>query len=368
MIYLNNAATSWPKAPGLSRAVADAVEGPPGDAGRSTGGGSGLDGCRARLSRLLGAAEPQRIILTANATQALNIALLGFPWKPGDTVITTQAEHNSVLRPLYRLKKLGIINYIALPVSPDGRVCMDVWVSAMREYRPRMAVFTHASNASGAVNDALALARSAKEESAAAVLIDASQTAGVLPVTPDIWGVDMAVFTGHKYLLGPQGTGGLYAAPGVRLDPVYTGGTGIHSDEDEMPTQLPMRLEAGTGNEHSFAGLSFALEYQDRCPVDMDEILPRLHRLEEGMISIGMKVIAVDGVRTPVVSAVSPAYPSGIVGEMLASSYDIICRTGLHCAPLYPDIPGGTLRLSLSRFTTDDEIDETLEALREIHT
>lgn len=366
MIYLNNAATSWPKAPGLAQAMAEALERLPGDAGRSTGGGSGAAHCRAALAELLGGVMPNRVVLTSNATQALNIALLGFPWKPGDIVFTTQAEHNSVLRPLYRLKKLGVIDYIALPVSSDGRVCEDHWIRAIAEHRPRMAVFTHASNASGAVNDVPALARAAKD-AGAAVLIDASQTAGLLPVTPDAWGADFVAFTGHKYLLGPQGTGALYVAPGVRLDPVFTGGTGIHSDEDEMPNQLPLRLEAGTFNEHSFAGLAFALEYQNSHPADMNALLSRLRRLEEGMTEMGMSVVKVDGVRTPVVSAKSPIYPPGVIGEILASSYDIICRTGLHCAPLYPDIPEGTVRFSISRFTTDDEIDETLEALREIH-
>lgn len=367
MIYLNNAATSWPKAPGVSEAVAGALLSPPGEGGRATAGGAGMAPCRTLLAGLLGIASPLSVVLACNATHALNIALLGFPWRRGDRVLTTSAEHNSVLRPLYRLKKLGFIDdYTALPTEPDGRVSPEAWARALDEIRPRLAVFTHASNASGAVNDAAALTGLAKA-AGAAVLVDASQTVGLLPVTPEAWGADLLAFTGHKYLLGPQGTGGLYVGPGVCLDPVYTGGTGVRSDEDEMPPALPSRLEAGTGNEPSFAGLAAAICYQNENPPDLGAISALLSRFEAGLREIGMAPIEVSGPRTPVISAVSPKYPPSHIGEMLASSFDIVCRTGLHCAPLYPGIPGGTVRFSLSRFTTEEEIDETLEALGEIH-
>lgn len=365
MIYLNQAATSWPKAPGVSQAVAEAISAAPGDGRRATVGGAGTHHCRALLAELLGVASPRSVVLTANATHALNIALLGFPWRPGDRVVTTQAEHNSVLRPLYRLKKLGILDYTVLPVGRDGRVDAHVWARALREAKPRLAVFTHASNVSGAVNDAAALTRAAKD-AGAAVLVDASQTIGLLPVTPQVWGADMAAFTGHKYLLGPQGTGGLYVGPEVCLSAVYTGGTGVRSDEDEMPENLPERLEAGTGNEPSFAGLAAAISYQKSNPPDMGAISSLLHRFEIGLRNLGMETIEVAGPRTPVISAVSGKYPPNLIGEMLASGFDIVCRTGLHCAPLYPNTPGGTVRFSLSRFTTHEEIDDTLQALWEI--
>lgn len=366
MIYLNNAATSWPKAPNVAQTVAEAISAPPLGGGRATVSGDGCTNCRRLLAELLACSDPRRIILTANATHGLNAALLGFPWKRGDRVITTQAEHNSVLRPLYRLKKMGILDYTVLPTGRDGRVDPQTWLSALSEIKPRMAVFTHASNVSGAVNDAIALTRAAKE-AGAAVLVDASQTIGLLPVEPEVWGADLLAFTGHKYLLGPQGTGGLYVGPGIWLEPIYTGGTGVRSDEDEMPEELPGRLEAGTGNEQAFAGLAAAITYQNEHPLDMGAVLTLVHRFENGLRGMGMDVTQVTGARTPVISALSPTYSSDLVGEMLSSGFDIVCRTGLHCAPLYPKVPGGTVRFSLSRFTTHEEIDETLQALWEIH-
>lgn len=366
MIYLNNAATSWPKAPGVAEAVAAAIAAvPSGDSRATAHGYARTPDCRAMLASLLGVNDSRRIILTANATQALNIAILGFPWRRGDMVITTKAEHNSVLRPLYSLKKRGIIDYIALPVEEDGRVSPAVWESALETLRPRLAIFTHASNASGAVNDARLLCAGAKAHGAA-VLVDASQTMGLLPVSPAEWGADMVAFTGHKYLLGPQGTGGLYAGPDIMLEPVYSGGTGIRSDEDEMPGELPIRLEAGTGNVHSFAGLAAAIDYAVNNPLDFEGLNSNVLQFEEGIKRAGMSVLAVSGMRTPVIAATSPLYSSGVLGEIL-SGYDIICRTGLHCAPMYPDLPGGTIRFSMSRFTTTGEIDQVIEALKEVH-
>ena len=366
MIYLNNAATSWPKAPGVAEAVSNSLIHLPGDENRASAEiSSGASDCRGLLASLLGVSDPRRLVLTSNATQALNIAMLGFPWKRGDRVLTTQAEHNSVLRPLYHLKKQGIIDYIVLPVEADGSVDPIKWKEALGEIKPRLVVFTHASNASGAVNNAAMLSALAKD-AGAFVLIDASQTLGLIPVAPAKWGADMLAFTGHKYLLGPQGTGGLYISSELELAPVFTGGTGIHSDQDEMPLALPMRLEAGTGNSHSFAGLSAAIKYTENNPVDLSALFARLTRLEAGLSLAGMKPIKVQGTRTPVVAAVSPLYSADVLGEIL-SGFDIICRTGLHCAPFYPNISGGTIRFSLSRFTTDEEINQTIDALREVH-
>lgn len=365
MIYLNNAATSYPKPPAVARAVCAALEAPPQGHDRATGGPESHPDCRTALARLLGCAA-ERVILTANATHALNLALLGYAWKPGDVVLTTAAEHNSVLRPLYYLQKWGRLRYEVLPVGPDGRVQLQQWASALARLKPRMAVFTHASNVSGAVQDALALCAFAKE-AGADVLVDASQTAGLLPLTPAAWGADLVAFTGHKYLLGPQGTGGLYVGPGVELRPVLTGGTGVRSDEDEMPPQLPGRLEAGTGNGPSFAGLAAALDYAWQNPLDAARLLGYTVRLEDGLRRIGMTVLPVAGPRTPVLSAVSPIYDAETLGEILAASYEIVCRTGLHCAPHYPNMPGGTVRFSLSRFTTDAQVEQTITALKEIH-
>lgn len=365
MIYLNNAATSYPKAPGVSDAVARALDAPPGGDGRSTDRRDAAADCRGLLAARLGC-DARRVVLTANATHGLNLALLGFPWRRGDVVLTTAAEHNSVLRPLYYLKKRGVLDYVVLPVGSDGRVAVADWADALRRLRPRLAVFTHASNVSGAVHDAAALCALAKE-AGAFVLVDAAQTMGLLPVTPMQWQADLVAFTGHKYLLGPQGTGGLYVADGCPLEPVFTGGTGVRSDEDEMPPQLPGRLEAGTGNGPSLAGLAAALDYAAANPLDFTALCASAARLEDGLRRVGLRILEVPGQRTPVISAVSPAYDAQALGEILASCYDIVCRTGLHCAPHYPAMPGGTVRFSLSRFTGDGEIDEAIAALEEIH-
>ncbi len=365
MIYLNNAATSFPKAPGTAQAVAMALETPPQDVSRSTASERTGHDCRALLAEWLGCGRGD-VVLTPNATFGLNTALLGFPWNRGDVVVTTRAEHNSVLRPLYQLKKRGVIDYVELPVQPDGRVALHDWKAAMAKYKPRLAVFTHASNASGAVNDARALTREASAVGAS-VLVDASQTMGLIPVAPVEWGADMVAFTGHKYLLGPTGTGGLYVRKGLTLEPVFTGGTGVRSDEDDMPLEMPLRLEAGTGNEASFAGLAASLRYARENPLEPAHFLRLLSGLEEGIHRAGMEYIEVRGPRTPIVAAWSPVYRSEILGEMLALSFDIICRAGLHCAPHYPAVQGGTVRFSLSRFTTEEEIEAVCDALWAIH-
>lgn len=366
MIYLNNAATSWPKASGVADALAAAINSPPEGAGRANIGVGGEADCRELLARLLSVSDPRRIIYASNATHALNMAILGFPWRPDDVAVTTAAEHNSVLRPLHLLQKQGkIAKYVVLPVDEAGRVPAQEWREAMSGIRPRLAAFTHASNVSGAVNDAQTMTAEAHAVGAC-VLVDASQTIGLIPVKPELWGADLLALTGHKYLLGPQGTGALYVGPETGLDPVFSGGTGIHSDEYEMPRELPLRLEAGTGNSHSFAGLKAALEWAEANPLDQTRLHSLDDRIEATLTGFGYRPIRVKNPRTPIIAFTSPRYSAEDIGEMLYCSYGIVCRTGLHCAPGYPDC-GGTVRLSLSRFTTDIEIDELLFALREIH-
>lgn len=370
MIYMNNAATSYPKPYGVVQAVSERIGSLPGAAGRAVyGGGKTQISCRRRIADLLKIENENRIVYTSNATAALNIGILGFPWRKGDVVITTEAEHNSVLRPLYRLKKQGVIDYHILPVGQDGRVSMETWKMALSEFHPRMAVFTHASNVTGAVHDVRELT-AIMSTANCKVFLDASQSLGIVPVYPEEWGVDLVAFTGHKYMLGPQGTGGLYVAESVDLEPVFTGGTGIHSDQDEMPETLPLRLEAGTPNEPSFEGLNAALEWQEKHPVCLESIVKYINEIQDQLLRWGYRVVTVEGVRTPVISFASPVYLPDELGEILYGSYDIICRVGLHCAPKILKGIGaeaeGTVRISLSRFTTREEVDVLLEALEEI--
>lgn len=370
MIYLNNSATSYPKPPAFADAWAKTTGKIPGHGVRSTYRDAKEDiSCRQRIAKMLGIDDSRQIIYAQNATHALNMGLLGFPWAQGDVVLTSRAEHNSVLRPLYFLQKKGIIRYYELDTDRSGRLDMDVYREALKTLHPRMVVITHASNVTGAVNDISVIAGEAKK-AGAAVFLDAAQTAGLIPVQPALWGVDMAALTGHKYLLGPQGTGALYVSHDIALEPVYTGGTGIHSDLDEMPGEYPIRLEAGTQNEQGMEVLGEMLAWAEDNPLHLQQILDFSYMLEDTLKELGCSVIPVSGSRTPVVTFTSPDYSPSDIGDMLSGSFDIICRTGLHCAPhIFPCIDAGkegTVRFSLSRFTTRTEVLEVTSALKEI--
>ncbi|MDR1084528.1 MAG: aminotransferase class V-fold PLP-dependent enzyme [Deltaproteobacteria bacterium] len=370
VIYMNNAATAWPKAPGTAEAVAEKIDVVSVHPGR--GGFEAEDpesDCRQLLANLMAVNDPARIILTSNATDALNIALQGFRFNPEDLVLTTVAEHNSVLRPLHYMKKLKNIKVAYVEVDRSGRVKPDKWAKALKRYKPQLAVFTHASNVTGSVNPVEEMAGLAKEVGAA-VLLDASQTLGLIEVLPRKWSVDMVAFTGHKYLLGPPGTGGLYIGPEVDLEPVLVGGTGILSELEEMPPALPFRYEAGTPNTPSFAGLAHALSWQRENPAPIKEILDRAGRLASGLSALRAQVTSWNGQHTPVVSFTLPGWPTEDIGEMLQMSFNVVCRTGLHCAPLVhkylSDEAGGTIRFSLSRFNTDTEVDYVISSIGRI--
>lgn len=368
LIYMNNAATSWPKPACVSQAVSEALLLPPGSMHR--GGMDSFDvfdAVRSHLAPLMGISDPSRIALGANATWGLNLAIFGFPFQPGDTVVTTKAEHNSVLRPLYALEQKGLIHVQYVDTDETGRVSLQDWEGCLQDYRTRLAIFTHASNVTGAVNDAAAMTAAAKAVNAR-VLIDASQTLGWLTLTAEAWGADMVAFTGHKYLLGPQGTGGLWVRDDLTLQPHLLGGTGIQSDLDTMPEQMPLHLEAGTGNEPSFYGLLSALQWREANPPDISSCTHRLNRLRQGLNKAGARVIVPSGECTPVVSFTLPGESAADAGFMLQESCGIICRTGLHCAPKIFSclkVPE-TVRLSLSRFTTAEEIDQVIAAVEDI--
>ena len=364
-IYLNNAATSWPKPDCVAGAMAEALENLPGDAGR---GGIRdfhiFDQVRKELADLMGIGCPERIALGSNSTWGLNQAVFGFSLEPGDKVLTTKAEHNAVLRPLYRLEKEGI-QVIYLDVDKTGRIEPEEWKTAVRKYRPRLCVLIHASNVTGAVNDAETLTAMAKD-AGAAMLLDISQSLGWISVETEKWGADMAAFTGHKYLLGPQGTGGLYVRPGLTLDPYVLGGTGVKSNLKEMPEEMPLHLEAGTGNEPSYHGLLAALQWAAENPLKKEKTEEILEYLKEGLETLGCRVIRPKPPVTPVVSFTVPGWHPGEAGDILSGSYDIICRTGLHCSPRIMEnleTPEGTIRLSLSRFTEKADADRVLEAV-----
>lgn len=365
---MNNAATSWPKPEEVGAAMAKAVCRLPGAANR---GGiedvNVFDEVRKELAVLMGVSCPEQIALGCNSTWGLNEALFGWPLRKEDTVLATDAEHNAVLRPLYRLEQSGI-RVVYVPADGTGRILPELWKDMVQKYRPKLCVLNHASNVTGAVNDAEAMCASA-HACGAAFLLDVSQTLGCVPVRLEEWNVDMAAFTGHKYLLGPQGTGGLYVRPGIFLRPYMVGGTGIRSDLREMPDEMPVHLEAGTGNEPSYHGLLAALRWSRENPADKKAMIARMRRLADGLSGMGCRVIRPEEPCMPVLSFIIPGYTPEEAGDILTGSYDIICRTGLHCAPrLMKDIgmPQGTIRLSMSRFTSEKEIEKVLLAVTDL--
>ena len=261
MIYLDNAATTRTKPPAVARAVLEALSSY-GNCGR--GGHEGaLSAARAiyetreKIAALLGCPRADHVCFTQNSTQALNIAVSGL-LGPGDHVISTDLEHNSVLRPLYRLREAGgAVDFV--PADRRGRLDYGAFEALLRP-ETRAVACTHASNLTGDVVDIAWVGRFAREHGLL-FLLDASQTAGVLPIDMAALGIDVVCFTGHKGLMGPQGTGGLCLREGLEIRPFAVGGTGVQSYSEAQPGEYPARLEAGTLNGHGLAGLSAALDF-----------------------------------------------------------------------------------------------------------
>lgn len=369
MIYLNNAATSWPKPSCVGEAIKNSLDELPHSAHRSGFDEDENNNCRSLIAKLLKIDNQDNIVYTSNATLAINLAIQGYPFDKGDKILTTCAEHNSVLRPLYYLNINKNIEYEILDVNKEGRIDINAWEEKIKEIGPKMVIFTHASNVTGAINDAKELSRIAKKYNCV-VLLDASQTIGLIDVYPKQWNIDMVAFTGHKYLLGPQGTGGLYVSSNIRLNPIIQGGTGSYSNEEEMPVKLPLRLEAGTPNDLSFKGLEAAIMWSFQNPINKNKIDYLLGKIKKELKKMNIDVIDVSGETTPVISFIVDGYDANEIGEMLQMGFDITCRSGLHCAPLIHKFlktsPNGTVRISLSRFTTEKDIDYFIYALKEI--
>lgn len=322
--------------------------------------------CRKELARLIKVNDPAQIVLCKNATEALNISIQGIGLKNGDIVVTSAVEHNSVLRPLYLLEKKGKIKIRIIPCDEQGRIIEREWKATTDKLSPRLVILNHASNVTGAVNNPEKLLTYARKRGCL-TLLDASQTIGLLEIDAPKTGADMIAFTGHKYLLGPPGTGGLYVKKGIEIEPMFVGGTGIRSDLKEMPPEMPGKLEPGTPGIPLFAGLLHSLKWQKEHPLPYKKIETLTKTLEQGLVEKGAQVITVENRRTPVVSFCFSGWDLKETGYILDRSFNIICRTGLHCAPLiHPYIgtaPEGSIRFSLSRFTGEEEVDHTLEVI-----
>ncbi|MDO4203615.1 MAG: aminotransferase class V-fold PLP-dependent enzyme [Selenomonadaceae bacterium] len=374
MIYFDNAATTMPKPASVTEAVVAAMNSF-GNSGRAAHGQS-MDAsrtiyeARVRLAGLFNCPRPSNVVFTANSTEALNIAIRGL-LKPGDHVISTDLEHNSVLRPLYDLAEQGVaVDFAA--ADRQGRINHDDFSSLLRE-NTRAIVCTHGSNLTGNLLDIGRIGRFAHEHGLL-FIVDASQTAGVFPIDMAAMNISVLCFTGHKSLLGPQGTGGLCIADGVEIRPLKSGGTGVQTYLRHQPPELPTRLEAGTLNSHGIAGLLAAVGYIES--VGMENIRAKesalMKRFYDGVKEIpGMKVYGdFDNEKAPIVSLNWQDVPSGELADELAEEYGIASRAGAHCAPRLHEALGtkgqGAVRFSFGYHNTEEEVDRALSALRKI--
>ena len=374
-IYLDNAATSFPKAPGVAEAMADFLNHSAGNPGRSghslaLAAQRTVSSTRQLLASFFGVPDPSRIVFALNATDAINTALWGL-LEAGDRVVTTGMEHNAVARPLHELAERGVALEI-VPCGRDGSLDLDDLARALAAGPTKLVAMTHASNVTGTILPAREAAALAHERGAL-FLLDAAQTAGVLPIDVQVLGVDLLAFPGHKGLLGPTGTGGLYVAPEVRLWPSRQGGTGTRSEELRQPPELPEGLEAGTVNTVGIAGLGAALRYlneRGRESIQRHEAA-LTERLREGLRGIpGLRVYGPPDSQRQVatVSITLGGWEPVDLGAVLDTSFGICVRPGLHCAPLahrtLGTYPQGTVRFSPGPFTTEEEIDAAVKALR----
>lgn len=375
MIYFNNAATTLRKPPCVAQAVLEAMQSL-GSCGRGAheqelAAGRTVYRARAAVAELFGCPAPERVVFTANATQALNTALFGL-FEPGDHVITTDLEHNSVLRPLYRLEEQGMISLSFVPADPAGRVDYEDFERLIRP-ETRAIVCTHASNLTGNLLDIARIGAVAKAHGLLLV-VDAAQTAGAFEIDMVRDQIDVLCFTGHKSLMGPQGTGGLCGAPGVQIRPLLTGGTGTHSFEHAQPEAYPEHLEAGTLNGHGLAGLLAAVEFIRKNGISNIHAHERglMLRFLDGVRKIPEITVYGDfsGDRAPIVTLSMLSVTSDELADWLAEDYDIAVRAGAHCAPRMHRALGtaehGAVRFSFGYYNTEDEVDAALAALREI--
>jgi len=378
-VYLDNAATSWPKPPGVLEAIEVFLAQAGGNTGRSghhrsIASSRAVSLARERLADLLGVESPDELIFTKNATEGLNIAIYGLAEGVAQ-IVTTSLEHNSVMRPLRDLEQRGRCAVEIVHADGNtGEVDVDEWKARLRAASPALAVATHASNVTGTLLPIEALAAAARE-AGVPLVVDASQSAGHVPLSLSALGAAAVAMPGHKGLLGPSGTGLLYLAPGVEPEPLMRGGTGSQSELEYQPDFLPDRYESGTLNAMGIVGLGAAAEYL--ADVGVDTVQQRLtelgRRFRDGLAgvddvtlygpadaadSVGIASLNVEGV------------PCATTARLLDDEWGVMTRAGLHCSPAahrsLGTAPEGTVRFSWGNDTSDADIDVAIEAVRTI--
>lgn len=375
MIYLDNAATTLRKPQPVIDAVVAAMT-TLGNSARGTHDGSLsasriIYGTREKLADFFGCPRPDHVVFTCNSTEALNMAICGL-LNPGDHVISTDLEHNSVLRPLYRMEAERNVSLSFVPADRQGNLDYGDFERLIRP-ETRAIVCTHASNLTGNAMDIGRVGEIAHAHGLT-FIVDASQTAGVLPIDMAAQHIDILCFTGHKSLMGPQGTGGLCLGERVNLRPWKVGGTGVQTYSRSQPERLPTLLEAGTLNGHGIAGLSVALDYIRE--VGMDTIREKeealMRRFYAGVSAIpGVTVYGNFAAPRMAVAALNIRdYDSGEVADALSQDYGIATRSGAHCAPRMHRALGtehqGAVRFSFGWFNTEAEIDTAIQAVKEL--
>ncbi len=375
MIYLDNAATTLHKPDVVIDAVVKAMK-TQGNASRGAHGATlsasrVVYDARVKIAKFFNFDKPSNVIFTCNSTEALNIAINGII-KAGDKVVSTDTEHNSVLRPLYHLQKTKNIDLQFVKADGKGVLSLDDFERIV-DKDTKVVVVNHASNLTGNVNDIKSIGEIA-HKNGAIFIVDGSQSAGTMKVDVKDLGIDVYCFTGHKGLFGPQGTGGLLVKDGIEIDAWKRGGSGVKTYSEDQPLEYPTRLEAGTLNSHGIAGLSAAIDFIDE--IGVDKIEGKEKELTEYFYN---KAKEINGVKiygdfskqhAAIVSLNVKDYDSGEVSDALSNDYGIATRPGAHCAPrLHIDLGTkyqGAVRFSFSYFTTYEELDAAIKALKEI--
>ncbi len=377
MIYLDNAATSWPKPESVYQTMDEFLREKGGNPGRGShsmavAARETVEQTRMLVARLINAPEMERVIFTFNCTDALNLGLKGL-LRPGDHVITSCIGHNSLVRPLRKLEQKGV-KVTRLPPSPEAGVvsAQDIEEAITRD--TKLVVTTHASNVTGVIQPIEEYGATARRHNLI-FMVDAAQTAGKYPIDVQAGNIDLLAFSGHKGLLGPPGTGVLYVGSRVDLDSLREGGTGSYSELEEQPLNLPYRYESGTVNSVGISGLGAGLKFifsEGREKIQTNHQF-LVDRLLEGLSDVPGVILYTAKDRSkqaPIISFNIEGYEPGEVGAILDQAFDIKVRIGLHCAPAahktLGTYPLGTIRLSPGYFNTVEEIDVTLQALDRI--